>query len=134
MVYKALLRNSDTSNVLAIEARDPDRAEAVAKSERSQRRAEIFGNVLGAAETFSQELSVAQARGGSADAQKTDTLFDAGGSKRLFMQYSLPEYAGDEVSGRKTEGVCWVLLVPETDPGSGLGALVQAFAHRSVHM
>ncbi|KAL6779769.1 hypothetical protein ACKKBG_A13655 [Auxenochlorella protothecoides x Auxenochlorella symbiontica] len=36
--------------------------------------------------------------GGSADAQKTDTLFDAGGSKRLFMQYSLPEYAGDEES------------------------------------
>jgi len=46
-----------------------DRAEAVAKSERSQRRAEFFGNVLGAAETLSQELSVAQTRGGSADAQ-----------------------------------------------------------------
>jgi len=46
-----------------------DRAEAVAKAERSQRRAEFFGNVLGAAETFSQELSIAQAGGGSTDAQ-----------------------------------------------------------------
>ncbi len=46
-----------------------DRAEAVAKAERSQRRAEFFGDVLSAAETFSQELSVAQASGGSADAQ-----------------------------------------------------------------
>ena len=46
-----------------------DRAEAIAKSERSQRRAELFGAVLGAAETFSQEFSVAQAGGGSTDAQ-----------------------------------------------------------------
>lgn len=46
-----------------------DRAEALARAERSQRRAELFGAMLGAAETFSQELSIAQARGGSADAQ-----------------------------------------------------------------
>lgn len=51
-----------------------ERAEAIAKAERSQRRAEFFGNVLSAAETFSQELSVAQARGGSSDAQLGEAM------------------------------------------------------------
>lgn len=51
-----------------------DRAAEIAKTERSQRRAEFLGNVLSTAETFSQELSPAQARGGSADAQLGDAM------------------------------------------------------------